>query len=85
MKTDQGNEIYSDKYVPLGNGSAVYGNAGKPTSQEIQFGDKEINGTPYKNVFYLKPDSTAIFTDLQANRKYYVREIGVKSRRIQPD
>ena len=46
----QGNEIYSDKYVPLGNGSAVYGNAGKPTSQEIQFGDKEINGTPYKNV-----------------------------------
>lgn len=75
----QGNEIYSDKYVPLGNGSAVYGNAGKPTSQEIQFGDKEINGTPYKNVFYLKPDESAIFTDLQANRKYYVREIGVKS------
>ena len=75
----QGNEIYSDEYVPLGNGSAVYGNAGKPTSQEIQFGDKEINGTTYKNVFYLKPDESAIFTDLQANRKYYVREIGVKS------
>lgn len=78
-ENSQGNEIYSDEYVPLGNGSAVYGNAGKPTSQEIQFGDKEINGTTYKNVFYLKPDESAIFTDLQANRKYYVREIGVKS------
>lgn len=38
-----------------------------------------INGKKYQNVFYLKPDESAIFTDLQANRKYYVKEIGVKS------
>ena len=31
------------------------------------------------NVFYLRPDESAIFTGLKANRKYYVKEIGVKS------
>ena len=82
----QGNEIYSDKYVPLGNGSAVYGNAGKPVKDKaITFCNGEdgtgeiINGKKYQNVFYLKPDESAIFTELQANRKYYVKEIGVKS------
>lgn len=75
----QHNELYSDKYVPLGNGSAVYGNAGKPTKKGITFGDEAINGTTYQNVFWLRPDESAIFTGLQANRKYYVKEIGVKS------
>lgn len=75
----QDNELYSDKYVPLGNGSAVYGNAGKPTKKGITFGDEAINGTTYQNVFWLRPDESAIFTGLQANRKYYVKEIGVKS------
>ena len=80
----KGNEIYAetgsdDDYELLGSGSAVYGNGGKPTSNAITFSDAEINGTSYKNVFYLKPDESAIFTGIQANRKYYVQEIGVKS------
>ena len=80
----KGNEIYAetgsdDDYELLGSGSAVYGNGGKPTSNAITFSDAEINETSYKNVFYLKPDESAIFTGIQANRKYYVQEIGVKS------
>ena len=75
----KGNEIYSDKYVLLGQDSAVYGNLGQPTSEKIQFGTKRINGTDYKNVFELRPDESAIFTNLQANRQYYVKEIGVES------
>lgn len=77
----QDNEIYSDEYVPLCADSElgidkVYG---KPTNEEIKFSDEEIDGTTYKNVFWLKPDESAIFTGLQANRKYFVKEIGVKS------
>ena len=69
----QGNEIYSDDYVLLGQDSgAVYGNAaGQATSKKIQFGTNDV--------FELRPDESAIFTNLQANRKYYVKEIGVES------
>lgn len=75
----KGNEKYSDEYVLLGQDSAVYGNLGQPTSEKIPFGTKRINGTDYKNVFELRPDESAIFTNLQANRNYYVKEIGVES------
>lgn len=75
----KGNETYSDKYVLLGQDSAVYGNSGQPTSEKIPFVTKEINGTDYDNVFELRPDESAIFTNLQANRNYYVKEIGVES------
>lgn len=75
----QGNETYSDKYVLLGQDSAVYGNSGQPTSEKIPFVTKKINGTDYDNVFELRPDESAIFTNLQANRMYYVKEIGVES------
>ena len=81
-----GNETYSDTEYELLNSSAYYGNAGKPVKDKaITFCNGEdgtgeiINGKKYQNVFYLKPDESAIFTDLQANRKYYVKEIGVKS------
>lgn len=30
-------------------------------------------------MFYLKPGESAIFTGLKANRKYYVKEVGVRS------
>lgn len=82
----QKNETYSDTEYELLNSSAYYGNAGKPVKDKaITFYNGEdgtgeiINGKKYQNVFYLKPDESAIFTDLQANRKYYVKEIGVKS------
>ena len=82
----QKNETYSDTEYELLNSSAYYGNAGKPVKDKaITFCNGEdgtgeiINGKKYQNVFYLKPDESAIFTDLQANRKYYVKEIGVKS------
>ena len=41
---------------------------------EVEIGNKKYNG-----VFYLKPDESAQFEGLQANRKYYVVEVGVKS------
>lgn len=71
----EGNEIYSEKnYVTLD--AAV----NKDTGEEIDFvANETINGKPYKNVFYLKPGETAEFNDLQNNRKYYVKEIGVKT------
>ena len=82
----QKNETYSDTEYELLNSSAYYGNAGKPVKDKaITFYNGEdgtgeiINGKKYQNVFYLKPDESAIFTDLQANRKYYLKEIGVKS------
>lgn len=68
-KDANGNETYSETdYVPLT--SAVYGASGQPTDKKVTFED---------NVFYLRPDESAIFTGLKANRKYYVKEIGVKS------
>lgn len=79
-KTDaNGNETYSEtEYVPLT--SAVYGASGQPTTKTVSFqNDQTFNGESYDNVFYLRPDESAIFTGLKANRKYYVKEIGVKS------
>lgn len=81
----QGNEIYSDTEYELLNSSAFYGNNGKPTSEAITFCNGEdgkgekVNGKKYQNVFYLRPDESAIFKELKANRKYYVKEVGVKA------
>lgn len=69
----QGNEIYGDEYELL-NDATYKGTKNKVTFGEATFGDKT-----YKNVFYLKPDESAIFSGLQANRKYYVVELGVRS------
>ena len=86
LSTDaNGNEAYSDTEYELLNSSAYYGNAGKPTERKITFcnGDdgagEDVNGNIYKDVFYLNPGESAIFTGLKANRKYYVKEVGVKS------
>ena len=79
LSTDTKNEIYSDTEYELLK-SAVKGNAGKPTGTPIDFYDGEnVNGKTYDGVFYLKPGESAIFTGLKANRKYYVKEIGVKA------
>ena len=83
----QGNDIYSEtEYVPLAAGETVYGvktvEKGvneKATGETVELQNVDINGKSYKNVFYLKADEEAIFTGLQANRKYYVKEIGVES------
>lgn len=65
----QGNEIYGDKYEVLD--GAVY----KDTGKAVESGTID----EYGKVFYLKPDESAVFEKLQANRKYYVIELGVKS------
>jgi fibro-slime domain-containing protein/LPXTG-motif cell wall-anchored protein len=60
-----GNESYSDEYVLLKD--AVLSGTDTP----IIFED---DGT-----FYLKADQAAMFSGLQKNRKYYVKEVSVKS------
>ena len=76
LSTDaNGNETYKDEYVLLNTKAK-----NKDTGTDIVFLNNEvINGKPYNSVFYLKPDESAVFTGLKANRKYYVKEIGVKS------
>lgn len=76
LSTDaNGNETYKDKYVLLNTNAK-----NKDTGVDIVFLDnQDINGKQYNRVFYLKPDESAVFTGLKANRKYYVKEIGVKS------
>lgn len=74
----QGNETYGKDYVLLN--SAV----NPETDEPIKFQTavlKDENGTPkeYDNVFFLKPDESARFLNLQSNRKYYVVEIGVNA------
>lgn len=74
-KDANGNETYKDEYVLLNTNAK-----NKDTGDDIAFLDKQdINGESYNSVFYLKPDESAVFTGLKANRKYYVKEIGVKS------
>lgn len=41
----------------------------------IFFDGENVNGKTYDGVFYLKPDESAIFTGLKANRKYYVKRL----------
>ena len=81
LSTDSlGNETYSDtEYVPLT--SAAY----QGTNNLITFHDDVILGEgssakTYNHVFYLKPDQTAVFKNLKANRKYYVIEVGVNAK-----
>ena len=85
-KDANGNETYSEtEYVPLGRenkndgtqkANAVY----KGTQTKIAFFDGVTFGEKdYDNVFYLKPGETASFKNLKSTRKYYVKEIGVKS------
>ena len=38
-----------------------------------------IDGKTYDNVFYLKPNEAAVFSDLPEEELYYVQEIGIKS------
>lgn len=65
----QGNAIYGNEYEVLE--GATY----KDTGEAVESGTID----EYGKVFYLKPDESAVFKKLQANRKYYVVEIGVKS------
>ena len=76
LSTDaNGNETYKDEYVLLNTKAK-----NKDTGADIVFlNNQDINGESYNSVFYLKPDESAVFTGLKANRKYYVKEIGVKS------
>lgn len=75
----QGNEIYSPtEYVQLSN--AIYKDTGEAVEfQDATFGEGE-DAKSYSDVFYLKPDQTAVFSGLKANRKYYVVEVGVNAR-----
>lgn len=74
----QGNEKYGDDYVLLN--SAVNPEIDEPiTFQKAILTDKNGEEKEYDNVFFLKPDESARFLDLQSNRKYYVVEIGVNA------
>lgn len=66
---------FSDEYELLGSDSG----ATKENGETLNFGDAEFENKPYNNVFYLKAGESALFNGLKANRKYYVKEIGVKS------
>ncbi|MGN9196632.1 SpaA isopeptide-forming pilin-related protein [Blautia massiliensis (ex Liu et al. 2021)] len=70
----------NDEYELLGSKNS---NAKKEGSGEkLTFTDGitfEGDNKTYNNVFCLKAGETALFNDLDANRKYYVQEIGVKS------
>ena len=70
----KGNETYYDDEYELLD-SATY----KDSTEKVKFQDVTFNDTKYKNVFYLKPDESAIFSGLKANRKYYVIEVGVNA------
>ncbi|MCI8586792.1 MAG: LPXTG cell wall anchor domain-containing protein [Lachnospiraceae bacterium] len=72
--TDKAAETYVEgEYVTLS--EAV----DKATDAPIKFQNVTIDGTTYENVFYLTPGQAAQFQNLQDDRKYYVKEIGVKS------
>ena len=71
---DDGN--YSDEYELLGSGSGAKKENGEPLNFK---NNVEFENETYNNVFYLKAGETAVFNGLKANRKYYVKEIGVNS------
>lgn len=68
-------ETYSDtKYVYLD--SAVLNDE---NNTPVTFKTETIDNKTYEKVFTLKPGQRALFSGLKKNRKYIVREIGVKS------
>lgn len=69
---------YDDKYELLSSATD------KATGQSIQFSSESFKDSTgkektYDNVFHLKPEQSAIFSGLKANRKYYVVEVGVNA------
>lgn len=48
---------------------------------KVEFNREEINGVSYDNVFTLKPGQKAIFSGLEENKNYKVRELGVSKDR----
>lgn len=48
---------------------------------EVKFNREEINDVSYDNVFTLKPGQKAIFSGLEENKNYKVRELGVSKDR----
>ena len=66
---------YSDEYELLGSESG----ATKENGETLNFVNAQFENKNYNNVFYLKAGESALFNRLKENRKYYVREIGVKS------
>ena len=74
-----GNETYYDNEYVLLNEAVD-----KATGQPITFTSEDFKGsngkvTTYNSVFHLKPDQSAVFKGLKANRKYYVVEVGVNA------
>lgn len=65
-KDDNGN------YIPMT--SAVY----EGTTDPLTFyDDVVINGKSYDNVFYLKPEEAAVFSDMVEDQLYFVQELGI--------
>lgn len=67
---------YDDQYVLLND--ATY-TKGSKTGGKVAFGTATYDDDKYEKVFKLKPDEAVRFEGLQANRKYYVQEVGVQA------
>lgn len=63
------------KYVPSNTAGTL------SDDSEVEFNHEEINGFSYDNVFTLKPGQKAIFSGLEENKNYKVRELGVSKDR----
>ena len=63
------------EYVPS-NTAGTLSDGGK-----VKFKTEKINGVSYDNVFTLKPGQKAIFSGLEENKNYKVRELGVSKDR----
>lgn len=67
---------YDNEYVLLND--ATY-TKGSKTGGKVAFGTETYDDDKYEKVFKLKPDEAVRFEGLQANRKYYVQEVGVQA------
>ena len=67
---------YDNEYVLLND--ATY-TKGSKTGGKVAFVTATYDDDQYEKVFKLKPDEAVRFEGLQANRKYYVQEVGVQA------
>lgn len=65
-----------------GEGNYVPSNTkGTSDGKNVEFKNETINNVSYNNVFTLKPGQQAIFSGLEENKNYKVRELGVSKDR----
>ncbi len=88
-KTKYANVSFAYQFFAVGEGgdfepvrNAVYENRKDADNNPVPvpfYDNVLIDGKTYSNVFYLKPEEAAVFSDLLEDEKYYVQELGIKS------